>query len=295
LVKVSAKCGFCLIHRAIAEIKNAIDNKDKQFLILRAIFDYFSRNFDESSVPSNIGTIRDRIIRKFTQKDPYEVEKRKSNELAMKMLPKVEGILNDIHDERERFIQALLFSIVGNIIEFDIEENKDPLDNLMIAIDRAEKDLSIDHSNKVYELIKKSRKIVYLADNAGEIVFDKVFIKEISKFCEEVIVIVKEIPVLNDATMEDAEFVNLTNSFSNVKVITSGTDHVGIIIEETPAEVLEILENADLIIAKGMGYFETLTEYDLKNKIVHLFRTKCKNVADILNIEIQKNVVLLRE
>ncbi|MHA1229065.1 MAG: damage-control phosphatase ARMT1 family protein [Candidatus Helarchaeota archaeon] len=295
MVKVSPKCGFCLINRAIAEIENVVSDEDQKFEILQKIFAYFSENFYEDSVPSDLGTIRDRIIRTITKKDPYKLEKRKSNELALKFLPKIEKELNEIEDEWTRFRKALLYAIVGNIIEFDIDENKDPLENLRKAVELAEKDLVIDQSIEVYKLVKNSKTIVYLVDNAGEIVFDKILINELRKICEKIIVIVKEVPVLNDATMEDAEFISLTTSFENVKVIPSGTDHVGIILDETPPQILRILNSCDLIIAKGMGYFETLTEYDLQKNIVHLFRTKCKNVADILKIDIQKNVILLRK
>ena len=95
--------------------------------------------------------------------------------------------------------------------------------------------------------------------------------------------------------MEDAIFINLTSSFPNVQVITSGTDHVGIIIEETPPHIMKIINNCDILIAKGMGYYETLTEYKLKIPIVHLFRTKCHNVSDTLEIGVQKNVVYIRK
>jgi hypothetical protein len=294
LVKVSARCGFCLINRAISEIKKTISDEDEQFELLRKIFNYFSNNFDENSVPSFIGTIRDRIIREHTNKDPYEIEKRKSNEIALGLVSKIEEIMKNIDGPWERFRKAIQFSIVGNIIEFDIIENSQPLENLKNALESSEKDLEIDDSRAFFNLVKKSKKIVFLADNAGEIVFDKIFIKELTKYCDLITVIVKEIPVLNDATMEDAEFINLTTSFSNVKVITSKTDHVGIIIEETPKEVIKIINDSDLIIAKGMGYYETLTEYKLKVPVVHLLRTKCKNVSDILNVGVQKNIVLIR-
>lgn len=294
LVKVSARCGFCLINRAISEIKKTISDEDEQFELLRKIFNYFSNNFDENSVPSFIGTIRDRIIRQHTNKDPYKIEKRKSNEISLGLVPKIEEIMDNIDDPWERFRKAIQFSIVGNIIEFDIIENNKPLENLKKALESSEKDLEIDDSRAFFDLVKKSKNVIFLADNAGEIVFDKIFIKELAKYCNSITVIVKEIPVLNDATMTDAEFINLTDSFPNVNVITSGTDHVGIIIEETPEEIIKIITDSDLIIAKGMGYYETLTEYELKVPIVHLLRTKCENVSNILNVGIQKNIVLIR-
>ncbi|MBD3227764.1 MAG: DUF89 family protein [Candidatus Lokiarchaeota archaeon] len=295
MVKVSAMCGTCLINRAIAEIEKTVKNKDLKFEIIREIFNYFSDHFDENSVPSNIGTIRDRIIRDFTNKDPYKEEKRRSNELALDILPNLENMINKLDDDWEKFFNAVIFSIVGNIMEFDIVDNMDPLENIHQAIKTAKKDLAIDDTKEFYNKLKSSTKLVFLADNAGELVFDKLLIKELSKYAEKITVIVKQIPVLNDATMKDAEFINLTNLHPNVHVITSETDHVGIIIEETPDHVMKVINNSDLIIAKGMGYFETLTEYKIDVPIVHLFRIKCKNISEILNVDIQKNVILYRD
>jgi len=294
LVKVSAQCGYCLIRRAVAEIENITDDEQQKFYILRKIFRFFSHNFSENSIPSNIGTIRDRIIREISKKDPYYHSKKRSNQIALKFVPKIEKEIEKQTNNWNKFRTALLCSIVGNIIEFDIEENKNPLGNLELALEQAEADLTIDQSKDFYELVKKSDTIIYLTDNAGEIVFDKIFIKELSKLCKKIIVIVKGIPVLNDATMEDAEFINLTSSFPNVEVIPSGTDHVGMILEETPKKILDIINSGDLIIAKGMGYFETLTEYELKKPVVHLFRIKCGNISKFLNREINKNVILIR-
>ncbi len=137
-----------------------------------------------------------------------------------------------------------------------------------------------------------------MTDNAGEIIFDYILIKELQELGKEITVAVKETPVLNDATLEDAIDAGLLElaekSNSKVKVITTGTDHVGIILSETPKDFLDIFNNSELIIAKGMGYYESLSEEPIPCPIAHLFKVKCRSVAEDLILEIKKNVALLR-
>ena len=114
----------------------------------------------------------------------------------------------------------------------------------------------------------------------------------------QVTVAVKESPALNDATMEDAEvtgLVELSQKKDNLQIITTGNDHVGLLLDEISEDFRLHFENAELIIAKGMGYYETLTEYTFQKPIAHLFRTKCSSVAEDVNVALDQNVALLRD
>jgi uncharacterized protein with ATP-grasp and redox domains len=148
--------------------------------------------------------------------------------------------------------------------------------------------LVIDEISKIFSLAKKAKTILYLTDNAGEIAFDKLLVKELKQLSAKVTVVVKGGPILNDATLDDAKLVGMDKIAD--AVITTGTDSVGLDIKESSAEFLKHYNSADLIIAKGMGYAETLTENKLTRPHALLLRTKCGPVAHFFGVPREKNV-----
>jgi len=302
-LKVKPYCGICLLNRGIKEVELATSDPKLQFKIISKLIKMFQGKFNEHSISAHLGTYRDRIIKKFSGcSDPYSDQKRISNKIALKFLPILQKQLENIKGEYHRFRFAVLTTIVGNSIEFHIEDQKIELNSLgqllKKSFENAEKKLAIDHIQALYSLLEKKNTVLYLTDNAGEIIFDYVLIKELFAMGKEVIVAVKEKPVLNDATMEDAKTAGLLKLSDEtnfkVQVISTKTDHVGIILSETPKEFLAIFYNAELIIAKGMGYFESLSEEKLNCPIAHLFKVKCRSVAEELKLEINRNVCFLR-
>jgi hypothetical protein len=151
--------------------------------------------------------------------------------------------------------------------------------------------LAIDDVGKAYELAKKAQTVLYLTDNAGEIVFDTLLVEQLRNMGVKVIVAVKGGPVINDATLEDAEASGMSKVAE--KIMTTGTNTVGFAVKEVSAEFLEAYNSLDLVFAKGMGYAETLTEYKLKKPHVLLFRTKCNPVANYFGVAREKNVAKL--
>ncbi|MBS7288389.1 MAG: DUF89 family protein, partial [Candidatus Freyarchaeota archaeon] len=129
-----------------------------------------------------------------------------------------------------------------------------------------------------------------LTDNAGEIIFDTVLVRELKNASAEVTVAVKEKPVMNDATMADALEAGMDRVAD--KLITTGTDTVGLFLQECSQEFLDEYWSADVIVAKGMGNFEFMTEYEHPCDVYFLLRTKCAPVADCIGVPREKNVVL---
>jgi len=291
-MKIQPECAVCIIHRGYQQIAEATKDKNLQFKSLRALFNFLSENFHAEATPAWLGTQRDRIIKKITgNSDPYARRKKLSNEKALEMLPTAELLVKNSKDEAERFRKACLCAIVGNIMEFDIPGHEFEYGELRVLFENAEKDLAIDEIGKIYELAKKSKKIMYLTDNAGEIAFDKLLIEELKNLGCKVTVVVKGGPVLNDATLPDAELVGIDKIAD--EVMTTGTDAVGLQPKECSKEFLEAYYNAEFVIAKGMGYAETLTELKLKVPHALLFRTKCNPVAKYFGVERNKNVAVV--
>lgn len=291
-MKVEAECVACVLNRAAAEAKEATTNPALRFRAMSDLLRLLNKEFRPTAVPADLGTKRDRVIRRVTgNSDPYKRNKRISNEKALKLLSYARKLVEEGYTQEDRFKRACLVAVVGNIIEFDIPGHKATYGSLRKNFREASRDLVVDDINKVYELARKARTVLYLTDNAGEIVFDTLLVEQLKNMGLAVTVAVKGRPVLNDATLEDAESSGMCKVAN--KVITTGTDSVGLVLTEVSPEFLRAYDSADLIFAKGMGYAETLTEYKLKKPHLLLLRTKCNPVANFFGVSKEKNVAKL--
>ena len=196
-------------------------------------------------------------------------------------------ILNNIYNSQDKLLAALKYAMAGNFIDFAVMEKVD-IDELKDLIKKATEEV-ID--SKEYENFRKdignAEKIVYIADNAGEIVFDKIFIKVIKEIYPDIniAVIVRGKPIHNDATIIDAEEVGLSDI---IEVIENGTDIPGTQLDEINAKAKGAIENSDLIIAKGQGNFETMV--GCGKNIYYLFLCKCDLFIKKFNIERFKGI-----
>jgi uncharacterized protein with ATP-grasp and redox domains len=291
-LKVEPECAPCILHRAVAEAHEATTNPALRFRAITDILRLLDKEFRPTAVPADLGTKRDRLIKRITgNNDPYKRSKRISNEKALKLLPYSRKLVEEGYAQEDRFKKACLCAIVGNIMEFDIPGHRFNFNGLRKILRDAGKDLVIDDSIKIYELAKKSNTILYLTDNAGEIVFDVLLVEQLKNMGLNVVVAVKGEPIINDAMLEDAEASGISKVAD--KVITTGTDTVGFTPNELSKEFLDVYNSCDIIFAKGMGYAETLTEYRLKKPHILLFRTKCNPVANFFCVGREKNVAKL--
>lgn len=281
-----------MISRGQIQIYQATTNPALRFRCMAEVVKLINREFKPSTVAADIGTKRDRLIRQLTgNPDPYKQNKKAANEKALQLLPHAKKFVMSGHTQQERFKKACLCAIVGNIMEFDIPGHKFSLKDMTKILKNASKDLAIDDIDKAYEITKKSDSVLYLADNAGEIVFDTLLVEQLKNMGLKVTYVVKGGPVINDATMEDVELSNIDKLAD--EVITTGTDAVGLLKKEVSPEFLKIYEEAKLVIAKGMGYAETITEYKYTKPHLHLFRTKCVPVANYFCVPRDKNIAKL--
>lgn len=291
-MKVEPECESCLLSRAQTQTYQATTNPALRFRCLAEIVRLLNRKFKPTSVAADIGTKRDRIIRQLTSNcDPYKYNKKLANEKALKMRPHANKFVESGYNQQERFKKACLCAIVGNIMEFDIPGHNFTLKSMAGVLREAAKDLVIDDIDKAYALAKKANSILYLADNAGEIVFDTLLVEQLKNMGLKVIFVVKGGPVINDATMEDVEISNM-DKFAD-EVITTGCDAVGLQKKEVSTDFLKVYDAAELVFAKGMGYAETLTEYKLTKPHLLMFRTKCVPVANYFCVPRDKNVAKL--
>lgn len=291
-MKVEAECAVCIISRGAAEVKEATTNPALRFRAMMELLHLLNKEFKPSAVPADLGTKRDRLIKRVTgNNDPYKRNKRICNENALKLLPYARKLVEEGYTQQDRFKKACLCAIIGNIMEFDIPGHKFTFSSLRKSLKEAGKDLVIDDIGKIYEVAENSRVVLYLTDNAGEIVFDTLLVEQLKNMGLTVIVAVKGAPVINDATLEDVEISGMGKIAD--KVITTGTDAVGLSPKEVSAEFQNVYDSVDMVFAKGMGYAETLTEYKLTKPHALLFRTKCDPVANFFAVPREKNVAKL--
>jgi hypothetical protein len=276
----------------MAETYQATTNPALRFRCMAEVMKLLNREFRPTTVPADLGTKRDRLIKQLTgNPDPYARSKKTSNERAVKLLPTARKFVESSLNQQERFRKACLCAIVGNIMEFDIPGHNFTFSSLRKSLKDAPKDLSVDNMDKAYELARKARSVLFLADNAGEIVFDTLLVEQLKNMGLTVTYVVKGGPVLNDATIEDVNSSGMRKLADSI--YTTGTDAVGLLRKEVSQEFLKLYEEAELVFAKGMGYAETLTEYKLSKPHFLLFRTKCNPVANYFCVPREKNIAMV--
>ncbi|MGY5852545.1 MAG: ARMT1-like domain-containing protein [Candidatus Thorarchaeota archaeon] len=291
-MKVEIQCAHCLLERALNQAKLATNDQDLQMQVLTAMLKFLGENLNEDSVPSHIGTDRDLIVQRMTGKDPYEQLKKESNLMALSILPELTSLVEEEETSELRFRKAALIAAAANAIEFDVSGRDFSLDELRDIISRVDSDLAIDEVSTFRELCKGANTVLYLMDNAGEVVLDMILISEIKRLGPKVIAVVKGGPILNDATMVDSDEVGLSEYVD--EVIDTGAPAIGVNLERDSDEFKKILYSSELIVAKGMGNYESMTEFELPSPVVHIMRTKCLPVAKHVGVPRNKNIVLIR-
>jgi uncharacterized protein with ATP-grasp and redox domains len=284
-MKVYTECAPCFLRQAKEALDLATDDKELKLEIMAQITSILGIQFQKGAVANKIGTRIHRTIKKETaNQDPYHKEREKSNDIAMKFLPKVEAILK----KDPRLINYIKASITGNILDFGALGLDIDIEQLFLS--SLKKDLALDDSKKLELELKEGIKVLFLADNVGEIVFDKLLIQKINEYGVNVTVALKKMPILNDACLVEAEEVGMQQI---ADLTTTGTDSVGVIQEDLSPEFLDLFYESDLIIAKGLGNYEGLTEMELRNKPVFcLLNAKCAPIAKDIGVQKGDNLVI---
>lgn len=268
-MKVSAECMHCLVKRQAENIKKYPD-EEKKAAYLGKVLGIIANHAAEEPAPvllSHIGRLHEAYFGK-----PFSFDELKKGYNAM-MLEKETEIRGKIGQAADPLAVALRFAQIGNYIDFGAMDSVDD-GKLMEFLKQAETlPLSEDTYQKFTESLKTAKKLVYMTDNCGEVVLDKLLLETIKQTVPhlEMTIIVRGEPVLNDATMEDALQVGLETCG---KVIPNGTNIAGTYLPWVSAEAKDALEEADLLISKGQGNFESLHGCGLN--IYYLFLCKCQ-------------------
>ena len=271
-MKISYECGPCFLRQAKEALDLSTDDESLKMEIMGDIFTYLSGVFREGTNSNGTGSTMHRmIIEKTGCEDPYFKEKIEGNEIALKYLPDVKKILED-DDSLENYVKI---AIIGNILDFGAFTLDDDIES--VIKESLNKELAVKDIEEFEESLKTHDKVLYLVDNTGEIVFDKLLLEKIKEYDLDITIAVKSVPILNDATRKEAIDAGL-DEFGEIVEIGCGT--VGYVDSEISDEFREIFNSHEFVISKGMGNFEGLSEIDLSSKEVYfLLCAKCYTIS----------------
>lgn len=277
-MNISLDCYPCFLHQTIRIARLTEVDENKQLQILHQVLEKL-HEFDFSKSPPELACQVNAIIRQQTGADPYSQGKKASTRQALALYPKLQALVKTASNPLE---MATRLSIAGNIIDFGISQEYD----LEETIERVLKQpFAIDDFLAFQEALGKAEQILYLADNTGETVFDRILIETIAK---PVTYVVKAGPVLNDATREDALEAGLGEITT---IIDNGATAPGTVLELCSQTFRQRFAEAELIIAKGMGNFESLSHTTAP--VFFLLQAKCQVVAQYLGVPM-KSIVLTK-
>lgn len=247
-------CFPCFVRQVLDSVRMTTADERIQEKVLRESMRLVSE-MDLWQSPPVIGQQIHRLVRELVGiEDPYRKIKKQFNEIALKLYPKLRKF---IFESEDMLAIAIRLAIAGNIIDFGLNSTLQETE-LEETISQCLSDKFEDMQLELFRsAVNDAKDILYLADNAGEIIFDRLLIEQLP--IEKVTVVVKGKPIINDATMEDAVLAGLPKI---VEVIDNGSDGPGTILESCSNTFRCRFENADLIIAKGQGNYETLSNVD---------------------------------
>ncbi|MHA1132249.1 MAG: damage-control phosphatase ARMT1 family protein [Candidatus Helarchaeota archaeon] len=282
-MKANLDCIPCFLRQALEAVRFITDDEIIQERVLRKVLTEL-QDIDWQQTPPQIARKVHRIVREETGvKDPYFKVKQEYNEIALNLYSNLNNLVSGAE---KPLYTAVKLAIAGNIIDFGAKADF----NLNATIEKVlNTPLKIDHFSQFIERLSSARKIVYLGDNSGEIVFDRVLLETIlARYnIKQIHFAVKGAPILNDATIEDAKYVGL-DRIPGLDFIKIGIGIPGTGYERHSKEFLDLLVQSDIIISKGQGNYEALSEV---KGIFFLLMAKCPVIAKDLDVEIGDTIL----
>lgn len=284
---ISYECGPCFLRQAREALDLSTDDENVKMQVMEEVFKFLSTTFKAGTNSNSTGSSMHKIIKQKTGcMDPYYKEKVEGNEIALKYLPEVKKILDE-DDSLENYVKI---AIIGNILDFGAFTLDDDIEGVIKS--SLKKDLAVKDIEEFENSLKTHDKVLYLVDNTGEIVFDKLLLAKLKEYDLDITIAVKSEPILNDATMVEALDVGL-DEFGKLVEIGAGT--VGYVDSEISDEFRQIFDDHEFVISKGMGNYEGLTEIDLSKKDIYfLLCVKCNTIARHIGANLH-DMLLLRK
>jgi uncharacterized protein with ATP-grasp and redox domains len=281
-MRTNLDCFPCFLRQALEAARMITQNEAIQRKILNSVFSILS-NVSAHTTPVEIAHLVHLKVKSITGDfDPYKEAKRKQNELALRYESTLGAQIAAMSNPLKA---AIMFSAAGNAI--DLAPNCPIPDIYKRYMEMISKGFAWDDYELFLKKLGRSKSLLYLGDNAGEIVWDKILIGElVESFDLDITYAVRGFPILNDVTMEDAHFVGLDKV---VKVVSNGFDAPGTLLDRCSEEFLKRYKTSDLILSKGQGNYESLSEE--QRAIFFLLNVKCSVIAEDIRCNVGELVL----
>jgi hypothetical protein len=257
----------------------ATDDEKKHEQVMKKVMQYLE-TIDFKLSPPEISRGVHAIVKQQTGvDDPYELVKKQANDQMLQQLSKLKGLIEDADDS---LLMAVKLAIIGNVVDFGTMNRY----NVMDMIDNLSQHPFDDAGYELFrQRLHDADSVLYLADNTGEIVFDRLLLEEIREMDKTITYVVKNHPIINDATVADARSVGI-DQLATVLEGDDGTDYSapGLVLSFTSSCFKGLLDESDMVISKGQGNYESLNDID--REIFFLLMVKCPLVARAIGIDV---------
>jgi len=278
-MKTYLDCYPCFFRQILntSQMMEVDDQKTRELLVA---FGQKLSQIHVEATPPEIGREAYRLISEKTGiPDPYAEKKKTCTQRALALYPRLKA---QIVSSNDRLAMAIRMAIAGNVIDFGANADFDLDRDLEVLLSQ---ELAIDYYREFCRVHQKARNVLYLADNAGETVFDRLLIEELGK---PVVYAVREKPIINDAIYQDALDAGIDKV---AEIVSSGTDAPGTILDLCSESFLHIYRSADFIISKGQGNYEGLS--DEIRPVFFLLKAKCSVIARDIGVN-QGSMILMK-
>lgn len=285
-------CYSCLINQAERLMDTASLSPEQSREMIREVMKVLSTADMDVPVPY-LGRINQETMNRLLENpDPYREIKQQENQAALDILPRLRDEVTTCSDPLER---ALMYSAMGNLIDHGTPGGRKDSGALAPGSNDI---IDTGTYNQFTSALASSPNLFIIGDNAGEIVLDVLLLEQVQKqFDIQLTYSVRGKPVINDATREDAAVAGIDTL---ARVIDTGDNTPGIDLSRSSKEFIAALGEADVILAKGQGNFETLFDEDISGfvkpdaVIFFLFKVKCQRVANFTGITMGRTAFIKR-
>jgi len=278
-MKIYLDCIPCFMQQALRAGRMATSDEEKLKQILDKTGEMV-KTISMQNTPAEIGMSVYRIVSEVAGvQDPYKNMKQQHIAETKSIYPELEKIVANSDD---KLLSAIRIAIAGNVIDLGVKKSFDIVKDVENIL---KQDFAVFDYEAFKTQLEKSENILYIGDNVGESVFDKILIKELKK---PVKYAVRSIPIINDVTIEDA----IASGLDEVaEIVDSGCESPGVILKQSTPEFLEIFNTSGLVISKGQGNFEGLS--DCNRQVFFLLKTKCPIISNHIGVE--EGSIILKE
>ena len=281
-------CIPCFLHQSLEAARMATSDERKHEEVMKKVMDHL-QTIDFTNSPPEISQHVHHIIRTVTgNTDPYEKVKHEANQHAKDQYPTLKKMVDHSDDP---LLMAAKLAIIGNVIDFGTMNRmnvKDMIDNI------SHKPFDDTGFESFKQRVNDAKTIVYLADNTGEIFFDRLLLERLNHEKRHITYVVKQYPIINDATADDAVYAGID---AYADIIAGDKDSTysapGLVLSNMSTELQDLIHDADLVISKGQGNYESLSE--INREIFFLLMVKCPLVASNIGIDVGTMVLKVKQ